>query len=317
MEFAKLQPDLQQWIRDAVTNGQQLSVMMDALLKAGYQPAISQAVEQCIADYGISPQRPVSPLTPSSDSRTSNSRTSASSPGESRTSGTNPQGDAGSRFRFFNPVKNGIDLGDRQVEILLALKHPNVVLIGNLLSDAECDGLIAMSRSQLTPSRVVNSERGTYDLGQARTSAGTYFKRAENPLIAGIESRISRLLGVPESRGEPLQILHYQAGAEYRPHYDFFNPERPGNKGVLSMGGQRVGTLIMYLNSVEAGGSTVFPRVGLDVLPKKGCGLFFSYANEQGDLDHQTLHGGSPVISGEKWIATKWLRVHDYVSSST
>ena len=78
------------------------------------------------------------------------------------------------------------------------------------------------------------------------------------------------------------------------------------------MGGQRIATLIMYLNDVESGGSTIFPDIGLDVLPHKGNAVFFAYSSERGELDNRTLHGGSPVSGGEKWIATKWIRVAPY-----
>ncbi|WOX05847.1 2OG-Fe(II) oxygenase [Microbulbifer pacificus] len=231
----------------------------------------------------------------------------------------NPGGhmpDDGARFRIFEASSNQVALGDRQVDVLLAMRQPNVILFGNLLSHWECDALIEMSRPHMARSRVVNSEIGTFDLEDVRTSSGTHFRKRETPLIAAVESRIAQLLGVPEERGEPLQILNYQAGAEYRPHYDFFDPERPGNREVLAMGGQRVGTMIMYLNDVDAGGSTIFPKLGLDILPKKGCGLFFSYANDEGDLDYLTLHGGSPVLQGEKWIASKWLRLGEFAGWS-
>lgn len=326
MEFAKLEPDLQQWISDAVKNGQRLSVMVDALLKAGYQPGIAHAVEQCLVDFESKRTPSQLPATETSlqleqqtpaqtSHQTAQQTTQQTGPFAGHNSHLeNDMADGGQRFRIFEPSSNLIDLGDRQVEVQLVLQQPNVILFSNLLSDSECDALIEMARPQLKRSRVVNPELGTFDKQEIRTSSGTFFKRAVNPLVAGIESRIAGLVGVAESRGEVIQVMHYKVGAEYKPHFDFFDPEKTGNKKVLSSGGQRVGTMIMYLNNVEAGGSTVFPEIGLDILPKKGSGLFFSYANEAGQLDYQTLHGGSPVIDGEKWIATKWLRQRDYES---
>jgi prolyl 4-hydroxylase len=67
---------------------------------------------------------------------------------------------------------------------------------------------------------------------------------------------------------------------------------------------------------VPAGGSTVFPDLGLDVLPRKGNALYFAYATEEGQLDRRSLHGGSPVSAGEKWIATKWIRQRPYTGPS-
>ena len=111
-------------------------------------------------------------------------------------------------------------------------------------------------------------------------------------------------------RGEGLQILRYRPGAQYRPHFDYFDPAQPGTAAVLERGGQRVATLIMYLQVPSRGGATIFPDVGLEVAPVKGHALFFSY-----DRPHEstaTLHGGAPVTDGEKWVATKWLREGEF-----
>ncbi|MDH4115664.1 MAG: 2OG-Fe(II) oxygenase, partial [Burkholderiaceae bacterium] len=197
------------------------------------------------------------------------------------------------------------------------LAAPRIILFANLLSPGECEELIELSRGKLARSSVVNGATGQYDVHPHRTSAGTHFARGENELIRRLERRISELLEQPVERGEPLQILHYLPGGEYRPHYDYFDPAQPGNEQVLAQGGQRVATLVMYLNDVEAGGSTVFPQVGLDVLPRQGHAVYFAYCTEQGELDARSLHGGSPVGAGEKWIATKWFRQRAYGGTGT
>ena len=116
--------------------------------------------------------------------------------------------------------------------------------------------------------------------------------------------------GIPMERGEGMQVLDYPEGGEYRPHFDFFPPEQPGSIGQLKRGGQRVATLIVYLNTVEEGGETIFPRINVNVTPVQGNALFFSYANSNNELDRNTLHGGASVIKGEKWIMTKWMRTN-------
>ncbi len=125
-------------------------------------------------------------------------------------------------------------------------------------------------------------------------------------MVARLEARIAKLLNWPVENGEGLQVLHYQPGAEYKPHYDYFDPNEPGTPTILKRGGQRVATVIVYLGEPEKGGGTTFPNVNLVVAPKRGNAVFFSY-----DKPHPStlsLHGGAPVIAGEKWIATKWLR---------
>ncbi|HVE89354.1 MAG TPA: 2OG-Fe(II) oxygenase [Burkholderiaceae bacterium] len=209
-------------------------------------------------------------------------------------------------------MPNSLETLDREVEMLFVIESPRVVLFGNLLSHDECDSLVGLSRDKLQRSSVVNASTGAYDFHPHRTSSGTYFTRGENELLQRIERRIADLVDCPIDQGEPIQVLHYEPGGEYKPHYDYFDPAHPGNNEVLAQGGQRIATLIMYLNDVTRGGSTVFPEIGLDVLPRKGHAVYFAYCDEAGALDVRTLHGGSPVASGEKWIATKWFRQRAY-----
>jgi len=209
-------------------------------------------------------------------------------------------------------LPNALHSSDRKVHLLFALNAPRVVLFGDLLDASECDALVEASRGKLERSTVLNPATGERDVGMERTSSGTYFRRGEHPLVTTIEQRIAELTGHPVEHGEPLQILHYLPGAEYKPHYDWFDPAQAGNQAVLAQGGQRVATVVMYLNDVESGGSTVFPQVGLDVLPRKGNAVFFAYKNPGEAPDPRSLHGGTPVAAGEKWIATKWIRERAY-----
>ena len=199
-----------------------------------------------------------------------------------------------------------LDVGDRSVEVIARLRHPVVTVLSGLLSESECDELIEQSRPHLTRSETVRHVDGDSEVHEARTSRGMFFERGQTPLITRLESRIARLLNWPVDHGEGLQILNYRPGAEYRAHHDYFDPAQPGTPAILKRGGQRVGTLILYLNTPQSGGATTFPDVGFEVAPVKGHAVFFSY-----DRPHPataTLHAGAPVLSGEKWVATKWLR---------
>ncbi|HET8763497.1 MAG TPA: 2OG-Fe(II) oxygenase, partial [Gemmatimonadales bacterium] len=142
-----------------------------------------------------------------------------------------------------------------------------------------------------------------------RTSAGMFFRLGESPLIERIEGRLAALLGVPVSHGEGLQVLHYGPGQEYEPHYDWFDPSQPGFDAVTAHGGQRVASIVMYLNTPEEGGGTDFPQAGLTVTALRGSAVYFSY----GTGDTASLHAGLPVRHGEKWIATKWLRERPFL----
>jgi len=195
---------------------------------------------------------------------------------------------------------------DREVKVLASMRNPRVIVFGGLLGDDECDALVEQARARLVRSETVDTRTGGSELNEARTSEGMFFERGETPLIARIEARIAALLDWPLVNGEGLQILRYRPGAEYKPHYDYFDPAQPGTPRILERGGQRVASLVTYLNTPAKGGATTFPDVALEVAPVKGNAVFFSY-----DRPHpvtRTLHGGAPVLEGEKWVATKWLR---------
>jgi prolyl 4-hydroxylase len=201
--------------------------------------------------------------------------------------------------------------GDREVKVLVNLYEPRVVVFGDLLSSEECDEMIELARGRLARSETVQTETGSSEVNAARTSQGMFFERGEKEIVKLIEARMAALLDWPIENGEGLQILRYLPGAEYKPHYDYFDPAHSGTPSILKRGGQRVASLVCYLTPPAGGGATVFPDVKLDVAPVKGNAVFFSY-----DRAHPTtrsLHGGAPVIEGEKWVATKWLREGRFV----
>ena len=203
-----------------------------------------------------------------------------------------------------------VDAGDKWVTVKQLFHTPDVLLFSNLLSAGECDALIAEGRPRLSRSLTVDTQTGAEALNAARTSEGMFFMRGENEVVQRVEARIARVLGWPRENGEGLQVLRYGPGAEYKPHHDFFDPAEPGTPALLERGGQRVATLIMYLNQPEKGGATDFPDLGLRVEPRRGQAVFFNYALP--GIASRTLHGGEPVLAGEKWIATKWLRQREF-----
>ncbi len=204
-----------------------------------------------------------------------------------------------------------IDTADRRVEVWTVVKFPRVVVFGNLLSHEECDQLIELAQPKLARSLTVDNQTGGEEVNSARTSDGMFFERGENEVCERIERRLAELVNWPYENGEGLQVLRYRHGAQYVPHYDYFDPAQPGTPKILQRGGQRVGTIVMYLRTPERGGSTIFPDIGLEVAPIKGSAVFFSYDRPYPDT--KTLHGGTPVTLGEKYVATKWMREREFI----
>ena len=206
-----------------------------------------------------------------------------------------------------------IYVGGHPVAVQMSLRFPRIILFNNFLTYEECDTMIWNARKSISKSTVVDHNTGVSVEHAARTSSGTHFPKHLNSFIDTIDQRIADLLNWPLERGEALQILKYEVGQEYKPHHDYFMPTADGiTKPALSLerSGQRVATFIMYLNTPERGGGTIFPELGLEITPSAGSALFFSYPNLF--YGRNTLHGGTPVIAGEKWIATKWLREREF-----
>jgi prolyl 4-hydroxylase len=271
-------PELRQWMVEQAAAGHSPESVLKAMLASGWSEDVAvQALEATLRGHleGEAAQQGLPPAVPVPDAALDES-----------------------------PLY--IDAGDRQVCVLQVMAMPRVVVFGNLLADEECEQLIALARPRLARSLTVATRTGGEEVNADRTSNGMFFQRGETALVQRIEQRIARLVNWPEENGEGLQILHYGPGAEYKPHYDYFDPAEPGTPTILKRGGQRVATLVMYLAEPAQGGGTVFPDVHMEVAPKRGNAVFFSY--ERPHPSTRTLHGGSPVLAGEKWIATKWLR---------
>ena len=278
MSLAQVSEELSHWILQQAAGGRQPGEVIAAMLQQGWQePDAIEAVGQTLRGYqagqvggdGLPIQVPVPA----------------------------PMGHHGA---------TALHVLDREVHVLARMRHPRVVVFGGVLSGEECDALVGLARTRLQRSPVFNPDSGAEEDHVARTSEGMFFTRGANGLCSTIETRIAALLDWPLEHGEGLQVLRYGVGAEYKPHHDYFDPGRPGAEVALRRGGQRVASLIMYLNTPPCGGATVFPGVNFEVAPVKGNAVFFSY--DRPHVITGSLHGGAPVIEGEKWVATKWLR---------
>ncbi|HYG04786.1 MAG TPA: 2OG-Fe(II) oxygenase [Stenotrophomonas sp.] len=184
---------------------------------------------------------------------------------------------------------------------LVRLEDPAIALIEGVLSADECEALIAAARPQMKRAEIIDAVTGEYRPDPVRTSDSAVVDTTQFPLLPRIEARLAWLMACEPSHLETLQILRYRVGGEFRPHMDAF--DKPSAEG-----GQRTATLVIYLADVELGGTTVFPEQGLGVAPSRGMGVYFAYGDAAGRMDPRLLHAGAPLLSGEKWVATQWIR---------
>lgn len=207
---------------------------------------------------------------------------------------------------------NTIALPDRMIPVLMRLQRPVFALLGNVLDPAECDQLIELARPRLQASTVAAAGDGNA-IVEHRTSDSMFFRLGETPLIAALDERISAIMNSPVDHGEGLQVIRYGTGGQVTPHFDFLIPSHGDNEQSLRRSGQRISTLIVYLNDVERGGETLFPEVGLTVCAQRGQAIYFEYCNSANQLDPLSVHAGTPVLAGEKWALTKWMRQRRFI----
>ena len=178
---------------------------------------------------------------------------------------------------------------------------PRIVHFSQLLTPQECEHVARAAIPLLGPSTVADPRTGQLRLHPIRTSHDAILGPArEDLVIAAITRRIAAISNTQRSAGEPLTILHYAPGQEYRPHLDTLPQED----------NQRTHTVILYLNSGYAGGATHFPVPDIRFTAKIGDALMFDTCLPDGAPDPNAVHAGEPVVNGTKWVATRWIRRH-------
>lgn len=176
---------------------------------------------------------------------------------------------------------------------------PHLTVVRRLLTRQECGFLIDVAAPAFAPSTVVDPATGQLIRNPIRTSEVAGFPLvSESPAISAINRRIAFCSGTSANQGEPLQILRYRPGQQYRAHFD----------GLANVGNQRVMTMLIYLNRNYTGGETVFPKVGISFRGEAGDALLFRNVRADGALDEMSLHAGLPVVRGEKLLASRWIR---------
>ncbi|MGY2735596.1 prolyl hydroxylase family protein [Sphingomonas sp. UYP23] len=183
-------------------------------------------------------------------------------------------------------------------------QHPD------FLDAATCDALVAMIDANKRRSTVLAEE----NIQEFRTSESCDMDRW-SPEVRPTNEAIAHLLGIDPVQGETMQGQRYAVGQHFRAHFDYFNEKQAYWPQMIETGGQRTWTAMIYLNHVAEGGATWFPQIGIRVAPKKGLLLAWNNMNRDGSRNSETLHEGMPVVSGTKYIVTKWFREGKWIKA--
>lgn len=185
-------------------------------------------------------------------------------------------------------------------------KEVEVSLFPGLFSHAECDLVLAAADRRYHPSSIVNS-RGEEVPHPLRSSDGAPLHwLIEDPAIHALNRRLAKASGTNYEQAEPMLVLRYHQGQQYRPHLDAL----PGLEN------QRVATALVYLNDDYFGGETEFTRLGLKVKGRKGDVLVFHNTQADGSPDPLSEHAGLPVLHGIKYVGSRWIRASRHLADA-
>lgn len=174
---------------------------------------------------------------------------------------------------------------------------------------AECDWLIALARHGLRRAQVYRKDAAGHVESASRTNSEANYVIGHADIVLNlVRARLAAAAGVPARFFEIAKLLHYEPGQEFAPHCDFQDPATPALQQEVARHGQRVATVLVYLNDDYAGGETDFPKIGLRFKGARGDALLFPSVRADGSLNYDTLHAGLPPASGVKWVLSQWIR---------
>ena len=178
--------------------------------------------------------------------------------------------------------------------------------VTDFLTPAECERLVAIIDSVARPSSTYS---GTDASGRTSYSGDV---NPHDPFVLGLQRRIDDLMGIDPAFGETIQGQRYAPGQEFRGHFDHFLPSQSFWDAEQKRGGQRSWTAMAYLNAVEEGGTTDFPRIDLSIPPQPGALLIWNNMKPDGTPNPFAMHAGMPVVRGVKYVLTRWYRARPW-----
>jgi prolyl 4-hydroxylase len=180
---------------------------------------------------------------------------------------------------------------------------PYIALYPGLFSAAECRYLMLLGTPWLERALVIDEATGQGIADSIRDADTSSFPHlAEDLVVQAVNRCIAAATGTEAGWGDPLTILRYAPGQQYRPHHD-------AGSGTV----KRNLTALIWLNADFEGGETEFPDLDIKVRGEVGDMLVFRNTDDDGERDPRMIHAGLPVTDGVKWMASRWIRGENYL----
>lgn len=188
-------------------------------------------------------------------------------------------------------------------------EDPQIRVHPDFVSPPFAAWLIERARPRLARAAVYNAVRARNERAEVRTNSQASFNLLDvDTAQIALQARMAAAADVPFACLESLAVLRYAPGEEFVEHFDFVDPNTPGHDEDIRRNGQRVITMLAYLNDGYEGGATDFPRLKLSHRGAAGEGLLFVNVRADGKGDVRTVHAGRPTVTGEKWVVSQFIR---------
>ena len=171
---------------------------------------------------------------------------------------------------------------------------PQIILIKNFLTCEECNEIIEISKNTIREPATIICKKTGIDIVDKNIRDATFTKHSRN-FYKNINKKIYDLTEWSSEHLEPPKVLHYKIGGRVALHHDCSD----------TLEKNRLANFLIYLNTPEIGGETVFPKMKVMVKPKRGDCLFFNFVP---NLTQKSIHGCNSIKKGEKWIVSYWLK---------
>lgn len=179
--------------------------------------------------------------------------------------------------------------------------------VSYFMNPQECQRTIMMIDATAQPSLAYDTD---YSSGFRTSYSGNL--DPHDPFVKSLAERIDSVLGLKNMMGESIQGQRYTPGQQFKPHQDYFHTTQGYWQDERKRGGQRSWTAMAFLNPVKQGGATEFPNLGLKITPQPGVLMVWNNADPEGVPNPDTLHAGTPVVDGVKYVITRWYRTRKW-----
>ncbi|XP_033216387.1 prolyl 4-hydroxylase subunit alpha-2-like [Belonocnema kinseyi] len=187
--------------------------------------------------------------------------------------------------------------------------EPRIVVYHDVIHEDEIEAFKRLAKPKLKSAKVRNFATGKKEPSTGRIAKNAYLENDENEHIQLLRRRVQHMTGLTVDTAERLHISYYTIGGFYLPHFDAVHEEDKNSLKEFGTG-NRIATVLFYMNDVAKGGSTVFPALNFTIKPKKGSAVFWYNLKRNGEIEYLAVHGACWVLSGTKWISTIWLHEH-------